>query len=158
MREDLPLALKVVFGAEGGYVNDPDDPGGPTKYGVTQLTYNSYRDHHNLARRTVKLLNLDEAAAIYQDMYWTPAGCDNLPWPLSLIAFDSAVNSGIGNAFKWLKLTESVNDPKTRSLQIIELRRTFYLDIIKRKPSQIKYKNGWMNRMDKLTSVVLNAV
>src|SRR5579883_2004486 len=51
----------VLMRIEGGYSDDPDDRGGATDFGVTQSTYDDYRDHHKLPRQPVKLINELEA-------------------------------------------------------------------------------------------------
>lgn len=87
-------AVAFVLRLEGGYVNDPNDPGGETKYGISKRSYPQ-----------LDIANLTEAdaKAIYARDYWQASGADGLPWPLSLIHFDSAVNTGVGQAQKWLQ-------------------------------------------------------
>lgn len=87
-------AMAFVFRWEGGYVNDPNDPGGETKYGISK------RSHPQL-----DIANLTEAdaKAIYERDYWQASGADELLWPLSLAHFDSAVNAGVGQARSWLQ-------------------------------------------------------
>jgi lysozyme family protein len=91
---NLARALAIIFGTEGGYVNDPRDPGGETKYGIAKAA------HPNV---DIKALTLDGASAIYAKDYWAPARCDDLPWPLSLFVFDAAVNQGVDTAKKLLQ-------------------------------------------------------
>ena len=79
-------AFQIVVEAEGGYVNDPADPGGETIYGITK------RDHPDLwatGRPT-----LEQAKDRYRRDYWDPVKGDRLPWPLACFVFDSAVNQG----------------------------------------------------------------
>lgn len=78
--------FEVVIGHEGGYSNDPHDPGGETMYGITR------RDHPDAFAHG--LPSLETAKAIYAEKYWRAAGCDRLPEPYDLIVFDSAVNQG----------------------------------------------------------------
>lgn len=87
-------AFADIIGVEGGYSNDPKDPGGETKYGVTK------RDHPNV---DIANLTLDGAKAIYASGYWGPAHCDDLAWPLCLVVFDCAVNQGVDTAVKLLQ-------------------------------------------------------
>lgn len=90
------FARAMVFVArwEGGYVNDPNDPGGETKYGISKRSYPQL-DIANLTEA--------EAKAIYERDYWQASGADGLPWPLSLVVFDSAVNAGVAKARGWLQ-------------------------------------------------------
>lgn len=78
--------FQIVIGTEGGYVNDPNDPGGETIYGITR------RDHADLwvlGRPT-----LEQAKQRYREQYWERAGCHKLPAPWDLLVFDMGVNQG----------------------------------------------------------------
>lgn len=87
-------ALAHVLEHEGGYVNDPDDPGGETNMGISRRSY----PHEDIAGMT-----LERAGEIYRKDYWEPCQCDNLPHPLDLMVFDSAVNSGVERASQWVQ-------------------------------------------------------
>ena len=78
---------------DGGYTNNPVDPGGETKYGISK------RAHPN---EDIKNLTPERALAIYDEEYWTKAGCDSIPFPLNVVVFDSAVNCGVGMSRLWL--------------------------------------------------------
>lgn len=84
-------ALPVILRFEGGatITEDPRDPGGLTKYGISQRAF-----------PTLDIRNLTEAdaAAIYRREYWDRAKCDSLPAGLRLVMFDMAVNMGVGKA------------------------------------------------------------
>lgn len=134
-------ALKFTLSWEGGYVDDPDDPGGATNQGVTQATYDAWRTRNALGTRPVKELEAEERDAIYRSGYWTPAGCDALRWPLSLIHFDTAVNMGVSRAQNLLE--KSHGDP---SMYLHE-RRNYYTSLANRKPKMAKFLQGWLNRV-----------
>lgn len=119
---------------DGGYTNDPTDPGGETKWGISK------RAHPNL---DIKNLTLEQAIPIYIEEYWKPAGCDSLDLINSVAVFDTAVNCGVGRAKKWLKAAGDLQ-------QFLELRRQHYYTIIANNPSLAKYKNGWLNRINDL--------
>ena len=74
----IPIILTLEGGdrPDGGYVNDPEDPGGETKFGIAKK-FNADVDIKNLTRA--------QAIEIYRAKYWTPAQCESLPWPLSLV-------------------------------------------------------------------------
>lgn len=84
----------LVIGHEGGYVNDPKDPGGETKFGISKRSY----PHVDIAG-----LHLDAAKEIYRRDYWSKAGCQHLPPGLNYAVFDAAVNVGVGRAVRWLQ-------------------------------------------------------
>lgn len=90
-------AFELVVGVEGGYVNDPRDPGGRTIYGITE------RDHPDLWRAGPP--TLEQAKARYKRDYWDDVRGDELPWPLSLFVFDAAVNQGADAAVRVLQKT-----------------------------------------------------
>lgn len=81
----FPQAFAIVVGEEGDYSNDPKDPGGETRWGISKRAY----PHLDIAQ-----LTLEEAQAIYLRDYWTPCGCDAMSWERALCAFDCAVNQG----------------------------------------------------------------
>lgn len=86
--------VERVLEREGGLVNHPDDPGGLTKYGISQRAYPK-RDIANLTR--------DDAVAIYRNDYWEPSDAWKLPEPLDFYVFDSAVNQGVVKSAKLLQ-------------------------------------------------------
>lgn len=96
-------ALDLVLVHEGGYVNHPRDPGGPTNKGVTQRVYDLYREAKDLPARTVKKITPAEIADIYKTRYWDVVKGDQLPAGVDYVVFDGAVNSGTGQSAKWLQ-------------------------------------------------------
>ena len=103
------FALTVSPAVEGGYVNNPADPGGATKYGISQASYPNV---------DIANLTLEEAQAIYMDDYWKAVQGDALPPSVAGVLFDGAVNQGQGWAAKALQSavgvsTDGVLGPKT---------------------------------------------
>lgn len=78
-------AVEVILREEGGYVNDPKDPGGETNFGISKRQFPMV---------DVRDLTREQAADIYYAHYWRPIRGDKLPWPLALFVFDAAVNQG----------------------------------------------------------------
>lgn len=103
MRETLSVALRLMFGAEGGYSNRKTDAGGPTKYGITHKTLAAHLGKPSVSAERVKALTLTEAEAIYRKSYWVQSGGDVLPKGLDYAAFDFGVNSGPHRAVKVLQ-------------------------------------------------------
>jgi lysozyme family protein len=102
----LAACLPYVLEEEGGYTNDPMDPGGPTNLGITFTDMVDWNFQHGLARPTVadmKVLPLATAEAIYRTKYWNPIQGDLLPLGLDLVVFDYGVNSGPARAAKTLQ-------------------------------------------------------
>jgi lysozyme family protein len=91
---DFEQAFQRVLGHEGGYVNDPRDPGGETKFGISKRAY---------PREDIAGMTVERARAIYLRDYWGPAGCDAVPDAAKLPLFDAAVNSGVRAAVRLLQ-------------------------------------------------------
>lgn len=94
-------AFDRLISHEGGYVNNPADPGGETKFGISKRAY----PHEDIAN-----LTLEQAKAIYLRDYWARAQCDTLPPAVAFQVFDTAVNSGIGQAIRFLQRAVGVAD------------------------------------------------
>lgn len=95
---DFNDAVGRVLLHEGGYGNHPDDPGGATRYGITEAVARvaGYRGD-------MRELPLDVAKQIYKKQFWDAVRADELPIGLRYIVFDAAVNSGVGQSIKWLQ-------------------------------------------------------
>lgn len=83
---DFNQAFKKLIGHEGGYVNDPEDPGGETNFGISKRSY---------PREDIPNMTLERAKEIYQRDFWWAAGCDAVPDAAKFDLFDMAVNSGV---------------------------------------------------------------
>jgi lysozyme family protein len=93
MRKNFERALDVTLVYEGGYSNDPRDPGGPTNMGVTQKTLAAWRGEP-VSAADVKALTLDEARKIYKAQYWDRVRADRLPTGVDFAVFDYAQIEG----------------------------------------------------------------
>lgn len=147
-----------------GYVNDPNDRGGETKFGVAK---NANPDLN------ITLLTWAQAKDVYFKRYWLAGKCDQMPGRYAALHFDIAVNHGIKRAAillqRALGLTDdgiigpatlakinAITDEFALCNSVCDLRKKFYEDIIKNDPSQEKYRTGWMNRCEDLRSFVTN--
>jgi len=136
-------AIARVIQREGGYVNDPADIGGETKFGISK------RWHPD-----VDVANITEAQAaeIYKRDYWDAINADQLPANIREAAFDAAVNQGVA----WTKqaLAQAGNDLQ----KFLQLRAARYQQIVDANPSQQRFLEGWMNRLRDVASGVVEAV
>lgn len=146
-----------------GYVNDPLDAGGETKYGVAQK-----------ANQDLDITTLDWEAAmrVYFKRYWIAGDCQDLPPRLAVLHFDGCVNHGVGRAAKFLQRAAGVTDdgdigPATlRAVaakdelalcaSICDQREKFYRDIVASKPNQVRFLNGWLRRINEMRAFVLD--
>lgn len=158
-------ALRHILEMEGGFSNDPYDPGGPTNRGVTLETFAKWRgetiDAFNRERLIAELKRIpdDAVAAIYRKRYWQAASCGDLPAPLALMHFDAAVNHGVGGAIRLLQAVVGADvvgeiGPETRAAvasapmrqtleRYAEARRARYRGL----PHFWRFGRGWLNRV-----------
>jgi len=86
--------INDVIEKEGGYVNDPKDPGGETKYGISKRAF---------PKVDIKSLTKEDAKKIYKDNYWIPSKAESIPENLRHIYFDMCVNFGMRGAGRVLQ-------------------------------------------------------
>ena len=98
----FPACLAVTLREEGGYGDDPDDPGGPTNLGITQRTWSDWIGRPATIA-DIKALSVAKVTPLYRAQFWQALYCDNLPGPLALCVFDFGVNSGISHAARYLQ-------------------------------------------------------
>lgn len=160
---DIKKALPYVLANEGGaaYTNNPKDPGGPTKWGVTQKALAEWR-HHPVSARDVQNLTEDEACAIYHAHYWDILNLDLINHQgVATAIFDISVNRGPGKAQRYVKMTvdelrpgavwqipKVINeiDPHLFIAQFERIAEAGYRAIVASKPSMIWALKGWINR------------
>lgn len=102
MRRYWPQSIEFVLRWEGGLVDDPQDPGGLTNYGI------SIKAHPELGVEGIRRMTAEHAARIYQDSYWTSLCCDDMPAGIDLALFDAGVNQGVQWATKALQSAAGV--------------------------------------------------
>lgn len=126
-------AVAFVLEKEGGYTPSDGESGAPANFGINQ------RANPDI---DVKNLTQDRAVQIYKERYWNAIGGDSLPKPMAMVAFNVAVNMGVGAAKDLLE--KSGGDP-TRFTALAKQR---YMDIVANNPKQEKYLAGWLARAD----------
>jgi len=149
-------AIKVILKHEGGYVNDPVDPGGETNMGISKKAY---------PHLDIKNLTEDDVSDIYHQDYWMKAKCHSIPDSLRLIYFDMVVNMGKSRAVKILQTAitakgvktdidggigpQTIKNAEKSKLEASRLRSyrvKYYADLVNRKPTLGKYWYGWYKR------------
>jgi len=88
--------IPFIFTWEGGYDNDPNDPGGETKFGI---------DKRSHPEEDIKNLTKDRAAEIYYESYWVKFQCEYLPKYVGEVVMNISVNAGPARAARWLQET-----------------------------------------------------
>lgn len=149
--------LALILAAEGStFTDDPLDAGGPTRWGITLAVLSEWRERHTSAA-DVANLERAEAEAIYRARYIKPF--DMLPDGLRQNVVDMGVNAGVSRAARLCQQlvgakVDGVIGPATAreagsrdwTALYSVMRIAFYESLIERKPSQIRYRNGWRNR------------
>jgi lysozyme family protein len=143
-------AFEILIGHEGGYTNNPADPGGETRFGISKRAYPG---------EDIRNMTLDRAKTLYMRDYWGPAGCPNVPDAVRFDLFDMAVNSGVRAAVKCLQGAAGVAQdgalgPKTlaaiASQDGIRLAARFNgarLAFMASLPTFKDFGRGWANRI-----------
>ena len=131
-------SLDFVLRWEGGYVNDPNDPGGETKFGISKRAY---------PEENIKDLTRARASELYKRDYWDVMHCSDHDPRMACVVFDTCVNCGIARCAIWL---EGEATPEG----LIAHRKHHYQDLAKRKPLMAKYLKGWMNRVAALEKFI----
>ncbi|NBS35421.1 MAG: hypothetical protein EBS82_06235 [Methylocystaceae bacterium] len=125
MKENYAQALKQVLKYEGGYVDHPKDPGGPTNKGVTQAVYDTWRKSKDLSTQSVRNISDSEVATIYKNLYWDRISGDYLPSGVDFAVFDYAVNSGVSRASRTLQSIVGVTQDGVIGPETIEAAKTY---------------------------------
>lgn len=154
-------AFIEIIGIEGGYVNDPDDPGGETKYGISKRAFPD---------EDIKNLTLERAKFLYYTHYWAPLDLDMIRHrTIAMEIFDVAVNMGRSIARRFaveaLSLLKNFDyltyDGVTVSALVSltpkealifckiynGLQFCRYKEIVEKNPVMMKYFKGWMKRV-----------
>ncbi len=158
-------ALAHVLEMEGGYTDDPYDPGGPTNQGITLETFARHAAQSLTATsrarlvRDLKAISPAVVREIYDKRYWQPSRAAALPPPLALMHFDAAVNHGVSGAARMLQQALEVGvdgvigpvtlaaanrrNPASTVVRYAEIRRARYRSL----PHFWRFGRGWLNRV-----------
>lgn len=127
---NFETAVQIILKHEGGYVNDPADPGGETKYGISKRSY---------PKINIKTLSKAAAIEIYRNDYWEAAECDKAAKYFKLMIFDTAVNCGVSTAINFYENCTSLSHYTVKRI-------SRYLNLCRRNSSLRKFLYGWINR------------
>lgn len=150
--------IKRVLKNEGGYVDDPHDRGGETKYGISKKAHPEV---------DIKNLTIDGALDIYRRLYWTPSKAEKLMPELRYQYFDHYIMSGHKNGVQTLqksinsrlkkadkiavdgrigrmtiKASEKLEESRLKAYRVL-----YYANIVSKNPTQEKFWYGWYRRV-----------
>ncbi|MEH0107830.1 glycoside hydrolase family 108 protein [Escherichia coli] len=175
-RELFSKISSVILRHEGGYVNDPNDRGGETNMGITIATWRAYAPIDlgiEATSSTLRNMTKEQAEIIYYNHYWEPKGfCKLENTKVALMVYDWTITSGravkqirkmlhdeynnrliVNNIMDddMIHCINAVEDQEQLLSRIAEIRKDYYrsLTITNGEPNaQIKFLNGWINRVD----------
>jgi len=151
-------AIAKVLEHEGGYIHDPDDPGGETHWGITKRSYPDL---------DIKRLSREDAVTIYWRDWWEKYGYGTLPESIGEKLLDLSVNVGASRAHKllqqalraceWPVDVDGKLGPVTRravatvpTFALLAALRSeaagYYRELIARQPARAKWERGWISR------------
>ena len=157
---DFNLAVAITLQHEGGYVNNPNDSGGETKYGIT---------HADMPGADIAMLSVIEATNYYREHYWKPLYAQIASQVVATKLFDMGVLFGIGEAAYllqralnfapsfWTKVFDAqsllaTNAMEGTSANFLEQYRTHLrahaLNIANATPTNREFLKGWLNRIN----------
>lgn len=153
--------ITAVLGREGGFVDDPEDAGGRTNFGITQTTAD------DMELGDVEYLTYNEAFAAYRRMFAEWRIDQMTEFHTFALVADCCVNHGSGRGIKWLQealgiVDDGVIGPQTQQAldaavsmprgseslfaSILSLRIAFYGQIIGLHPFNARWAHGWLTR------------
>jgi len=153
-------AIAITLRNEGGYVNNPKDPGGETKYGISKRSYPTL---------DIANLTIEQATAIYYRDFWSPYPYDQINYvQLACKIFDTCVNLGQSRGIKLLQRCLAVNgapgiivdggfgpgtlaainnvDGPTLIAAYRGAQAAYYKAVVAATPSDLQFLNGWLSR------------
>ena len=152
-------AFERTLALEGGYSDDPNDPGGETRWGISKRAYPG---------EDIKRLTVEQAKAIYWRDYWNRLRCGDMRGDVAAELFDTAVNMGTGvaaflaqEACNYLgeslrvdgtigpvtiaALARQASPDLLKVLNGLQLCR--YVALVTQNPSHQRYARGWLKRI-----------
>lgn len=149
----------MMLGSEGGFVNNPADPGGMTNLGVTKATWENFIGRQS-DEKEMRGLTPYKVEPLYKNKYWNAVRGDELPSGIDYLVFDFAVNAGVGRSIKTLQSAVGTQpDGDFGPLTIAAVQLASPQDLIE-KFSQAKedfyrsldtfdtFGKGWLNRIE----------
>ena len=169
MKDNFEQCLALVLKSEGGFVNNPKDPGGMTNLGVTKKVWEDWVGHP-VDEAVMRSLGPQDVAPLYKKNYWDKIKGDDLPMGVDYACFDLAVNSGVGRAAKMLQQAVGVSadgaigpatmdavekaNPRDVATEICDLRLNFLQSL----PTFATFGKGWSRRVAEVEKTAFEMV
>ena len=161
MRDNYDTCIALILKHEGGYVNNPKDPGGATNLGVTKKVWEEWVGKP-VSIDDMKALKVEDVKPLYKAQYWDRVRGDGLPAGVDYAVFDVAVNSGVVRAAKFLQAalgltTDGIIGPATLAATEAANPRELVTDICEKRlafmqslPIWSTFGKGWQRRVEEV--------
>jgi lysozyme family protein len=169
MIDNWQKSFDLLLQSEGGYSDDPADPGGRTNLGVTQRVWESWVGRASNEKEMRNLTPAD-VAPLYKRKYWDACDCDLLTDGVDYVVFDFAVNAGVGRSVKTLQSCVDAAMDGQIGKNTLGLVATFPVDVVifkfsdekvgyyKQLPTFSEFGKGWLDRVDRVKKDALKMV
>jgi lysozyme family protein len=169
---NFTACLHEVLHMEGGFSDDPRDPGGPTNFGITRAELADVRRApvNTITEDMMKALTLDEAADIYRSRYWNISRCDDVPLGVDLMLFHFGVNAGPATSARLLQTVLGTSCDgtvgrqtaaaacRTDAAKLIDDLAQAQINHYRTREKFSTYGNGWINRVNRAQEVAKRMV
>ena len=169
MKDNFSQCFALVLKHEGGYVDNPADPGGATNLGCTKAVWEQYIGR-SVTKDDIKALTPNDVMPLYKVKYWDTIKGDDLPEGVDYAVFDFAINSGPSRAAKALQSVLSVTvdgqigsatlraletaNPREVATAVCEARLAFLQSL----PTYGTFGKGWSRRVAEVEQTAFNMV
>jgi lysozyme family protein len=166
MDRNFPRALSLVLKSEGGWSDNPEDPGGATMKGVTLANFRRFVKS-DATKADLRKISEDQVATVYRRFYWDAVAGAELPGGVDFAVFDFAVNSGPARAAKYLQAIVGEKQdgkigPATLKATKAILRATVINDLCDKRMAFLKslktwktFGKGWTSRVSSVRAEAL---
>ena len=167
MINNYEYSLAQVLKSEGGYVNNPKDPGGETNMGVTKAAWSTWLKRTILPGEMAQLTHAD-IIPFYKALYWDKSYCNQLPTGIDYMVFDASVNMGVGQSIRLLQRSlgcvpdgvigpntmKAINDADVKTLidKFSAQKEMFYKSLA----TFATFGKGWLRRVAEVKQIALS--
>jgi lysozyme family protein len=169
VKDNFEQCFALVLKHEGGYVDNPKDPGGATNLGCTKAVWEQYVGH-SVTKDDIKALTPSDVMPLYRKKYWDVIKGDDLPEGVDYAVFDLAINSGPSRAAKALQSAVGANpdgqigpatlraletaNPREVATKVCEARLAFLQSL----STYATFGKGWSRRIAEVEQTAFNMV
>ena len=159
MKDNYQASLNHVLQSEGGWSDNPADPGGATMKGITLSTYQKWKGNAHISKDDLKAISDQDVYDLYKQNYWDKIKGDDLPSGVDYMVFDASVNMGVGRASKLIQTAAGVPADgvigngtleaikNANPTELMDKFSTEKEDFYKSLPTFGTFGKGWLNRV-----------